>query len=128
MNNDEAQQILEEILAQAEEGKLTEFRFITSWADFKTCFISYKANKIVIKMLKQSSKRLFKTYCKDVISGISDVTKLLAYNQLDDIIDYYKKELKTLDDMLNEYEEYLWRGNFFYAFLGGERDSNGNNF
>ena len=136
MNNNEAQQILEEILAQAENGKLTEFRFITSWADFKACFMMYKANQLIIKMLKQSSNSLFKTYCKDVISGISDVTKLLAYNQLDDVIDYYKKELKTLDDMLNEYEEYnsklydeyLWHGNFFYAFLGGERDHNGHNF
>jgi hypothetical protein len=121
MNNDEAQQILEEILAQAEAGQSTEFRFITSWADFKACNRNYKANKIIIHMLKQSSKRLFKTYCKDVIAGISDVTKLLAYSQLDDIIDYYQKELKTLDDMLNEYEDYLWSGNILYALMGGER-------
>ena len=128
MDDNEAQQILEEILAQAETGQSTEFRFITSWVDFISCFKMYKANKLIVKMLKQSSKRLFKTYCKDVISGISDVTKLLAYNQLDDVIEYYKKELGTLDKMLDEYEEYLWHGNFLYAFLGGERDNDGFNF
>jgi hypothetical protein len=121
MNNNEAQQVLSAILEQATEGESSEFRFITSWADFKECFISYKSTKVVIKILKKASKRLFKTYCKDVISGISDITKLLAYSQLDDVIDYYKKELKTLDDMLNEYEDYLRSGNILYALMGGER-------
>ncbi len=121
MNNNEAQQILEEILDYAANGEPIEFRLIGSWADYKSRFISYKATKLVIKMLKQSSKRLFKTYCKDVTSGISDVTKLLAYNQLDDVILFYEKDLKTLDDMLNEYDEYLWSGNLFYALMGGER-------
>jgi succinylglutamate desuccinylase len=121
MNNNEAQYVLEEILAQAEAGQSTEFRFIISLADFKSCFMMYKANKLIIKMLKQASKRLFKTYCKDVTSGISDVTKLLAYSQLDDVIDYYKKEVKTIEDMIYEYEDYLAHGNLFYALLGGER-------
>lgn len=121
MNNTEAQQILEEILAQAEKGQSTEFRFITSWYDFRSCFIQYKSTKLIIKMLKQSSKSLFKTYYIDVINGISDVTKLLAFTQLDDVIAFYQKELSTLDKMLDEYEDYLWHGNFLYAFFGGER-------
>lgn len=121
MNNDEAQYVLEEILAQAEAGQSTEFRFIISWSDFKSCFMIYKANKLIIRMLTRASKRLFKTYCKDVTSGISDITKLLAYSQLDDVIDYYKKEVKTIEDMIYEYEDYLAHGNLFYALLGGER-------
>ena len=121
MNNDEAQQILEEILDYAENGEPIEFRLINSLADYRSRLISYKATKLVIKMLKQSSRQLFKTYCKDVTSGISDVTKLIAYSQLDDIILFYEQDLKTLDDMLNEYEDYLWHGNIFYALTGGER-------
>ena len=121
MNNDEAQYVLEEILAKAEAGQSTEFRFIISWSDFKSCFMIYKANKLIIRMLTRASKRLFKTYCKDVTSGISDITKLLAYSQLDDVIDYYKKEVKTIEDMIYEYEDYLAHGNLFYALLGGER-------
>ena len=75
----------------------------------------------IIKVLKTASKSLFKEYCKSVTSRISDVTQLIAFTQLGDIIAYYEAELKTLDEMLDEYEEYLWSGNFFYSFLGGER-------
>jgi hypothetical protein len=121
MNDNEAQQILEEILAQAEAGQATEFRLINSWAEFREVNRTYKANKIIVNMLKQSSKSLFNTYCKDVIAGISDVTKLIAYSQLVDVIDFYQNEVKTLDDMLNEYDDYLWHGNIFYALMGGER-------
>lgn len=128
MDNNVAQQILSEILAQAEKGESTKFRFITSWNDYLACRKLYKSNKLIIRILKSSSVRLFKTYRKDVIAGISDVTKLLAYCQLDDVIAFYNKELDTLDNMLDEYENYLCHGNFIYALLGGERDSDGFNF
>jgi hypothetical protein len=121
MNDNEAQQILEEILAQAEAGQSTEFRLINSWAEFREVNRTYKANKIIVNMLKQSSKNLLNTYCKDVIAGISDVTKLIAYSQLADVIDFYQNEVKTLDEMLIEYDDYLWHGNIFYALMGGER-------
>lgn len=121
MNDNEIQQILEEILDYAENGEPIEFRLIESLADYRSRLISYKATKLVIKMLKQSSKSLFKTYCKDVTFGISDVTKLIAYSQLADIILFYEQDLKTLYDMLDEYEEYLWRGNLFYSVVGGKR-------
>lgn len=121
MNDNETQQILEEILDYAENGEPIEFRLIKSLADYRSRLISYKATKLVIKMLKQSSKSLFKTYCKDVTSGISDVTKLIAYSQLGDIIRFYEQDLKTLYDMLDEYEEYIWSGNLFYSLMGGKR-------
>jgi hypothetical protein len=120
MNNISAEQLLQEILEQA-EGKPSEFRFIQSIFDYKGCLRQYKATKLVIKILKTASKRLYKAYCKAVTSGISDVTQLLAYAQLDDVIAFYENELKTIYNMLDEYEEYLWQGNFIYALLGGER-------
>ena len=120
MNNIDADQLLQEIINKA-ESEPSEFRFITSWADFVYCHRHYKATKIIIKVLKTASKSLFKEYCKSVTSRISDVTQLIAFTQLGDIIAYYEAELKTLDEMLDEYEEYLWSGNFFYSFLGGER-------
>ena len=120
MNNSTADQLLQAILEQA-ESEPSEFRFVTSWVDFVYCHRQYKATKLIIKVLKAASKSLFKDYCRTVTSGISDVTQLIAFTQLDDIIAFYENELSTLDNMLDEYEEYLWQGNFIYALLGGER-------
>lgn len=120
MNNISAEQLLQAILEQA-EGESSEFRLIQSIADYRDCLRWYKANKIVIKILKISSKKLYKAYCRTVTSGISDVTQLVAYAQLGDVIAFYENELKTIYNMLDEYEEYLWQGNFIYALLGGER-------
>jgi hypothetical protein len=120
MNNISAEQLLQEILEHAEEQP-SEFRFITSLVDYRDCLRWYKATKIVIKILKVSSKKLYKAYCRTVTSGISDVTQLLAFAQLADVIAFYENELKTIYNMLDEYEEYLWQGNIFYALLGGER-------
>jgi hypothetical protein len=45
----------------------------------------------------------------------------VAYEELADIINFYEIELQTIYNMLDEYEEYLWSGNLFYALMGGER-------
>lgn len=120
MNNTDAEQLLQAILNNA-ESEPSEFRFIESWTDFVYCHRQYKANKLIINILKKASNNLSKDYCRSVTSGISDVTQLLAVSQLAAVIDFYKTELATIDKMLDEYEDYLWHGNFIYAFLGGER-------
>ena len=120
MNNQDAENLLQAILENA-EGQLSEFRFIESLIDYVECLQWYKATKLVIKILKDTSKRLFKAYCKNVTSGISDVTQLIAFTQLGDVITFYSTELSTIDNMLDEYEEYLRKGNLLYAITGGER-------
>ena len=120
MNNISSEQLLQAILEQA-EGKPSEFRFIESLYDLAGCFRYSKATKLVIKVLKAASKKLFTAYCKNVTSGISDVTQLFAFSQLDDVIAFYRQELNTVTAMIDEYEDYLAKGNFFYALLGGER-------
>jgi hypothetical protein len=72
--------------------------------------------------LRISSKRLFKSYCEDVIAGISDVNKILGYSQLLDIIAFYENELNTLQFMLADYTDYLEKGNFLNAIFGERRD------
>lgn len=122
MTNTDAQELLLNILRQAEEGKSIEFRFITSWYDFKDTIKDYRATKLIVRTLQDSAKNLFKSYCKAVSNGTADFTQLLAYYQLQDIIAFYEKDLSTLRDMLNEYDNYLGQGNFWFSFLGGIRD------
>ena len=122
MQEFDAQQVLLAIIQQAEEGKSLIFQQIKSWQEFRYYCRLKKSTKVVIKVLKTSADNVFKGYCKDVTSGISDITQLLAYNELLAIQDFYEKDLKTLEDMLKEYDDYLGQGNFLYSILGGERD------
>ena len=121
MTDQETTQLIQAIINKAQEGKAQPYRTILYWSEFKYYRGLAKATKLVIKTLRLSAKKLFKSYCEDVIAGISDINKLLGYAQLLDIIDFYLGELETLEAMLTEYDEYLGEGNFWYSLLGGRR-------
>lgn len=122
MDNTESKQLVSEIINKAQEGKSLEFHLIKYWSEFRYYGRLASANKLIVKTLRSSANKLFKTYCKDVTAGISDVDKLLAYSQLLEIISFYEQELSTIKQMLDEYDEYLGQGHFWHAFLGGQRD------
>ena len=122
MQNTEAQDFLLEILKQAGEGKSIEFRLITSWAEFRFFRRSLLSTKLIVRTLRSAASRLFKQYCKDIPTGSADYLQLIAYSQLKDIISFYEKDVETLKKMLDEYDEYLGQGHFWYSVLGGERD------
>ena len=119
----ETAELIENIISKALEGNAQEFQSILYWSDFRYYRKCATANKLLIKALKHSANKLFKEYCRTVIAGISDVTKLLAYLQLLDVVDFYVEELRTIQAMLDDYDMYLGDpSNFFNAILGGERE------
>ena len=122
MTDQETTQVIQAIIDKAQEGKSQPFRTILYWSEFRYYRGLKKATKLVIETLRISSKRLFKSYCEDVIAGVSDINKILAYTQLLDIIDFYQQDLETLQAMLTEYDDYLGEGNFWYSFFGGRRE------
>lgn len=122
MQDTDAQELLLNILNNAEEGKSIQFRFITSWSEFRFYWQNFRSTKLVIRVLRSAAKDLFKTYCEDIVAGSADFTKLLAYTEFQDVIAFYERDLNTLRKMLDEYDEYLGQGHFWYSFLGGERD------
>ena len=122
MHDTEAQQLLLDILTYAEEDRSIEFRLITSWNEFRFYRQNAGSTKLVIRALRSAAAGLFKTYCKEVSTESADFTKLLAYSQLQDVIAFYERDLDTLKRMLDEYDEYLGQGHFWYSFLGGERN------
>ena len=124
MTDLETTQLTQEIINKAQEGVIRPFSTIKFWSEFKYYRGLAKATKVVIKTLEVSAEKLFKEYCKDVIAGISDITKLLAYQQLLDIVDFYEEELKTIKAMVDDYDEYLGNlGNFIGAIFGERRDN-----
>ena len=121
MTDTELTQVIQDIVTKALENKAQPFRPILYLTEFVYYYRLSISTKIVIKTLRDSAKKLFNEYCKDVINGISDVTKLLAYSQILDIKAFYENDLKTVKQMLDDYDEYL--GNFrnFIGALFGER-------
>ena len=121
MQQTEAQELLLNIIEHTKEPH-TPFTFIINWAEFRFCQQNHRATKLIIRTLESAAASLFKDYCRDVADGSADINKLLAVKQLEEVILYYEKELETLERMLNDYDEYLGQGNFWYSILGGERN------
>lgn len=123
MTDQETDLLIKDILHKALNGESQPFKYILSWKEFRYYLGWIRSTKLLIKALRASANKLFKKYCKTVIAGISDVTVLLAYQQLLDVIVFYENEIKTVQSMLDEYDEYLgdW-GNFFKALFGEERE------
>lgn len=124
MTDTDAKQLVLNIIEQAQNNETLKFQQIKFWHDFRYYTKLARSTKLIIKTLKTSAKRLFKEYCKDVEVGTSDVNKLLAYSQLQDIIAFYNTNLNVINRMLDDYDDYLGHGHFWYSFFGGERDWN----
>lgn len=123
MTDRETTSITQDIINKAIENRAQPFRTISYLNEFIYYIRLAKATKLIINALKQAAKNLFKEYCRDVIAGISDVTKLLAYWQLLDIIAFYESDFKTIQSMVDDYDEYLGNfGNFIGALFGEERE------
>ena len=122
MTDQETTQLITNIINKALEGKAQPFRSILYWSEYRYYHRCIRSTKLIIRTLQVSAANLFKDYCQDVIDGISDVTKLLAYQQLLGIIAFYKNDLSTIQSMMLEYEDYLGEGNFWYSILGGRRE------
>ena len=124
MTDQESTLIIQEIINKAQEGRALTFRPILYWNEFTYYYRLIISTKLVIKTLKQAADNLFKEYCKDIIAGTSDFTKLLAYEQLLDIVAFYNKDLDTVQLMVNDYRDYLFSsfGSFINAVTGGRRN------
>ena len=123
MTDQDATLLIQDIITRAQEGRAFTFRSILYWCEFRYFQKYERSTKLIIRILQVSANNLFKDYCRDVIAGISDITKLLAYQQMLDIVDFYKDELTTIQAMVDDYDEYLGNlGNFIGALFGERRD------
>ena len=121
MINNEIQQAVLQIIEFAQTMKLTKFRFICNWSEYRYFKKKYKGYKIIIKALQKGTGRLIKNYCNSLVDGTDNFTKLVAAQQMSQVINFYAKEAETFYNMICEYEAYLTEGNFLSAFLGSPR-------
>jgi hypothetical protein len=112
--------LMTELLSKAKAGEHIQFQFITTWKDYIRLKKIYRANQLLITSINKSATKLFRKHCKAVAAGKADVTNLLAYKATIKVLDFYEEELGVIFDMLDEYEAYLFDGNFISAFLFGD--------
>lgn len=117
MNNQDQQQMLAEIVRKAEAGEHTKFEYIRSWKEYKQRKMNCAALDMLIDSLEHSARSLLKRYRKMVEKGDADITTLLVREKLLTTKAFYERELGMIQDMLSEYEAYLWDSGFISQFL-----------
>ena len=118
MQEIDVQDIITQIILQAQSGEHTEFQKIQTWAEYFYYLGQKRSLKAVIKILKVCAKCTLNSYCDDILEGCTDLNKLIAHGQFQEILDYYKQERKTVIDMLNDFENYQICGGFIKSLLG----------
>ncbi len=117
MNNQDQQQMLADIVKKAEAGEHTKFEYIKSWKEYKQRKMNCGALDMLIDSLEHSTRSLLNRYCNAVKKGCADITTLLVREKLLTTKAFYERELGMIQDMLSEYEAYLWDSGFISQFL-----------
>ena len=115
------QKLLSELSEYADSGERTKFKLLRNWQEYKYFKKVKYSTEVLIKFLYKIADNQLKSYCKDIVSGSTDVYKLLAYNHVMKIYRCYTEELNTIQDMLDEYEAYLASGNWPDFVWGTDR-------
>lgn len=116
----ETQEILLSLIDHARAGEHTKFEQLRFFSEYAGARAVSRATKRVVDILEESSVSLFNRYCKTVSSQQAEVNLLLAHKQLQQAVDFYKEELHIIKRILEDYENYLWDGNFLKAFIFGK--------
>ena len=122
MPENETQQMILKIIEHAQSAKSSEFHFIRNWSEYRYCKGKNRSFKLVVNALTAGSKRLLKRYCRSIVEADGNLTTLLAYKQMQEVIAFYKHEVDVFTDMIYEYEAYLLNGgNWLFSILGEQR-------
>ena len=113
--------LMSDLVYNAESGNHRQFQYLRNYKEYFRARQVKRALAILVSSIKQSLNRQFSNYCKSVVTGKTDVLKLLAYSTSANILKFYEEELKTINDMIIEYECYLVNGNLFDFILGSYR-------
>ena len=104
--------LLSELITKATTSKHIEFQFLRSWREYLNVRKMRRAHELLVAGLQRSARKQFNNYCNAIQAGETKVISLLAYCTILKVIQFYEEELKILNDILNEYEWYLFYGNW----------------
>ena len=110
-----AEEIDQLFMNKACNEKNTEFEYIDSLEEY---FLIRRFRKALIQIVKNYETHrvtLYNNYCKLVETYENDdesLTALLTVKACEKCISYYKIEIETISNMLEEYRYYLFCGHF----------------
>lgn len=111
----DSQDFFLKLIEHALTDEHTKFEKLLYFDTYAGARVAHRSVKKVIKVLYKAADSLFNTYCKLVSIQQADVNMLIAYEQIQQAIFFYKEEQKILKDILEDYESWLWDGHFFKA-------------
>ena len=117
---DDTKELFLNLIENAKAGEHTKFEQLRFFSEYAGGRATLRAVMKVIDILEGSANTLFKKYCKAIKHHQADVNLILAYKQLQQAIYFYREEQKIIKDILVDYENWLFAGNFLKAFLFGE--------
>ena len=107
-----------ELVHRALDSKHSNFEFLRSAQDRMSARIIRFSCATVSKMFKKLYNSTYKTYLKQVELGDQDLETLMALKQFKHCMEFYEDEAKIVDDMLDEYSEYIFSGHILDMLLG----------
>ena len=107
-----------ELVHRALDSKHSNFEFLRSAQDRTSAKIVRFSYATISKMFKKLYESTYKTYLKQVELGDQDVETLMALKQFKHCMEFYDDEAKIVDDMLDEYSEYIFSGHILDMLLG----------
>ena len=113
--------LVSELIYNAEQGKHLQFQFLRNWREYRRTKAIRRTYALLVSSIRQSTDKQVSNYCKAIKAGNTDVLKLLAFATTVKILKFYEEELCILEDMLDEYEYYLFYGNWVDFIFGMDR-------
>lgn len=110
--------LMSELINKATTAEHVKFQFLRSWREYINTKKIRRAHVLLVSSLRQSANKQFNKYCEAVSAGETKIISLLAYCTTLKVLQFYEEELCILNDMLNEYEWYLFYGNWIDFVLG----------
>lgn len=107
-----------ELVHRALDSKHSNFEFLRSAQDRMGAKIIRFSYATVSKMFKKLYNSTYKMYLKQVELGDQDIETLMALKQFKHCMEFYGDEAKIVDDMLDEYSEYIFSGHILDMLLG----------
>ena len=107
-----------DLVHRALDSKHSDFEFLRSAHDRMSAKIVRFSYATVSKMFRKLYNSTYKTYIKQVEFGDQDVETLMALKQFKHCMEFYDDEAKIVDDMLEEYSEYIFSGHIIDSLLG----------
>ena len=107
-----------ELVHRALNSNHSNFEFLRSMQDRTSAKIVRFSYATVSKMFRKVYNSTYKTYLKQVELGDQDVETLMALKQFKHCMEFYDDEAKIVDDMLDEYSEYIFSGHILDMLLG----------